>query len=120
MNIFANTVGMTFGTECRVAGGNEWDVWNNVEAHWVPTGVACNPVTGAWNHLTTQFQKNADNTLTFVSITLNGNTAVLNQTYAPFTVPSDWYGIVADFQLDGNSSMNSNTVYLDNFTFTYW
>ena len=120
MNIFANTVGMTFGTECRIAGGNEWDVWNNVEAHWVPTGVACNPINGGWNHLTTQFQKNANNTLTFVSITLNGKTAVLNQTYAPFVVPADWYGIVADFQLDGNQAMSSNTVYLDNFTFTYW
>ena len=36
INWFMHSVGITWGTECRVAGGNEWDTWDNVNAHWVP------------------------------------------------------------------------------------
>ncbi len=52
INWFMHSVGITWGTECRVAGGNEWDIWDNVNAHWIPTGIACNPVTNGWNHVT--------------------------------------------------------------------
>ena len=120
VNMFFNTIGMTFGTECRVAGGNEWDVWDNVNAKWAPTGTACNPVLNAWNHITINVQRGADNTLIFQSITLNGHTANLNKSYAPFTVPADWYGVVADFQMDGNYEQSANTAYLDKMSFMYW
>ena len=119
VNMFLNGVGMTFGTECRVAGGNEWDIWDNADAHWVATGVACNPVNG-WNQVTVQVQRDANNNLIFQSITLNGKTAVLNKTYAPFSVPASWYGVVCDFQMDGNYQQDAYAAYLDNTTLTYW
>jgi hypothetical protein len=120
VNMFFNTVGMTFGTECRVEGGNEWDVWDNVNAHWVATGVPCHPIDKGWNHVTLQLQRGENNTLIFQSITLNGTTAILNRSYAPFVVPADWYGVVTDFQMDGNFAQDENTAYLDNVSFTYW
>jgi hypothetical protein len=120
VNMFFNGVGMTFGTECRIEGGNEWDIWDNAAAHWVPTGVACNPVNNAWNHVTIDVQRDANNNLTFNSITLNGQTAVINKTYGPFPVPDSWYGVVCDFQMDGNYAQNAFNTYLDNTTFTYW
>jgi hypothetical protein len=120
VNMFFNGIGMTFGTECRIEGGNEWDIWDNVNAHWVATGVPCNPINQAWNHVTIHVQRDANNNLIFKSITLNGNTSVLNKTYAPFSVPTDWYGVVCDFQMDGNYAQDAYTAYLDNTTFTYW
>jgi hypothetical protein len=120
VNMFMNSVGMTWGTECRVEGGNEWDIWDNVNAKWVPTGVACNPVNGGWNHVTIDVQRGQDNTLLFESITLNGLTANINKSYAPFAVPADWYGITVNFQMDGNHAQSANTAYLDKFSFLYW
>lgn len=120
VNMYFNGIGMTWGHQCRIAGGNEWDIWDNVNAAWVPTGVACNPVIGGWNHLALQVQREADNTLLFQSITLNGATTSLSKTYPPFAVPQSWYGITVNYQMDGNFEQSANTTYLDNFSFTYW
>jgi hypothetical protein len=120
INMYMNSIGFLWGTQCRILGGHEWDIWDNVNAKWVPTGVACNPISGGWNHVTIQAQREADNTLLYESITLNGVTANLNKTYAPFAVPSNWYGVTANYQLDGNSKQAYYPTYLDNFTLTYW
>ena len=120
INMFLNSVGMTWGTQCRIEGGNEWDVWDNVNAIWKPTGVACNPVQGAWNHVTINVQREPDNTLRYESITLNGVTANINQTFKPFTVPSSWYGITVNYQMDGDYREASYSSYLDKFSFMYW
>ena len=120
INMYMSGVGMTWGNQCRIAGGNEWDIWDNVNGAWVPTGVACNPTIGGWNHVTIQAQREADNSLLFQSIELNGVTANINKTYPPFAVPQSWYGITVNYQMDGNFSQTADTTYLDNFTFTYW
>ncbi len=120
INMYTNSIGMLWGTQCRMAGGNEWDIWDNVNAQWVPTGVACNPTNGGWNHLTIQAQRGADNSVIYQSITLNGVTANLNKTYPPFFVPASWYGVTVNYQMDGNSKQAPNTTYLDNFSLTYW
>ena len=120
INMFpGGSVGMTWGTECRIAGGNEWDIWDNVQAKWLPTGYACNIATG-WNHVTVNAQRGPNNTLIYQSITLNGLTSNINKTYDPFVVPADWYGVTANFQMDGNHMQTPITSYLDNFSFTYW
>ena len=120
INMYMSGIGLTWGQQCRVAGGNEWDIWDNVNAAWVPTGVACNPIMGGWNHVTIQAQRESDNSLLFESIELNGATATINKTYLPFTVPESWYGITVNYQMDGNFSQSANTTYLDNLSFTYW
>ena len=120
INWFMNGVGITWGTECRIAGGNEWDVWDNTEAKWVPTGVPCNPVAHAWNHVTVNVQRGPDNEVIYQSIVLNGTVYNINQTYAPFQVPTSWYGITVNYQQDGNYKQDSYTNYLKNFSFMYW
>ncbi|MFZ0815220.1 MAG: Ig domain-containing protein, partial [Candidatus Sulfotelmatobacter sp.] len=74
INQFFDNQGFIWGHECRIAGGHEWDIWDNVNQHWVPTGIACNPNSNSWNHLTIQVQRTSDNQLLFQSITLNGVT----------------------------------------------
>jgi hypothetical protein len=118
INQFFNNLGFIWGHECRIAGGNEWDIWDNVTAHWVPTGVSCYPKSNAWNHLTIQVQRTANNQLLYQSITLNGVTSTLNQYYDPGSAVN-WYGITVNYQMDGNSQQSPYTVYLDNLTFSY-
>ena len=119
VNMFFNGVGMTFGTECRIAGGNEWDVWDNLNSRWVPTGISCYPNANSWNHLTIQVQRTSSNELLYQSITLNGVTHTLNQYYNHGSAPSSWWGVTINYQEDGNSSQTPYTVYLDDLTFTY-
>jgi hypothetical protein len=118
INQFFDNLGFIWGHECRIAGGNEWDVWDNVNQHWVPTGVACHPNNNAWNHLTIQVQRTSDNQLLYQSITLNGVTNTINKYYNPGSAPG-WHGVTVNYQMDGNYQQSPYSVYLDNLTFTY-
>lgn len=120
VNWFMNSIGMTWGTQCRIRGGNEWDLWDNVQAKWVATGMACKPLQGAWNHVTVSVQRLPNNTLLYKSITLNGVTSTLNKVYAPFAVPADWYGMTVNFQIDGDENQTPIKAYVDNFDLMYW
>jgi len=119
INQFYGSMGFIWGHECRVAGGNEWDIWDNQKAHWTPTGVPCHPNDNAWNHLTIKVQRTSNNQLLYESITLNGLTSNLNLTYPPGPAPADWYGVTINYQMDGNYRQDPYSVYLDNLTFTY-
>ena len=113
-----NGKGFIWGHECRIAGGNEWDTYDNVHKRWVPTGVPCNPKSNAWNHLVLQVQRTSGNQLVFQSITLNGVTHNLNITRNPGS--TSWNGITVNYQQDGNSSMQPYSIYLDKVNFTMW
>lgn len=119
INQFFGGMGFIFGHECRIAAGNQWDVWDNQNAKWVPTGVPCNPNGSAWNHVTLKVQRTSDNHLTYQSITLNGQTTTLNWTFEHGSAPGDWYGVTVNYQMDGNQHQDSYSVYLDNLTLTY-
>jgi hypothetical protein len=119
VNQFFNSTGFIWGHECRIAGGNEWDVWDNQSAKWTPTGVACNPLDNSWNHLTIQVQRTANNELLYKSITLNGQIHNLNLTFPAGTVASSWNGVTINYQMDGNFKQDPYAVYLDNLTFSY-
>ena len=119
INQFYGSMGFIWGHECRIAGGNEWDIWDNRKAHWTPTGVPCHPNDNAWNHLTIKVQRTASNELLYESITLNGVTNNLNLTYPPGSVPADWYGVTINYQMDGNNRQDPYSVYLDDLTFSY-
>jgi hypothetical protein len=115
-----NGVGMEWGTECNHLADGVWDIWNNVEARWVPTNVSCSLNNNAWNHVTIQVQRQSNNDLLYQSITVNGVTHTLNQTVAPFAVPGGWWGMTVNYQMDGNYKQAANTTYLDNLNITYW
>jgi hypothetical protein len=118
LNQFYDNLGFIWGHECRIAGGNEWDIWDNLNQRWVPTGIACNPIDNSWNHLTIQVQRTSSNQLLYQSITLNGVTSTVNQYYNPGSTPG-WWGVTVNYQMDGNSKQSPYTVYLDQLTFTY-
>ncbi len=118
INQFVNGYSFIWGHECRIAGGNEWDIWDNPAQHWHPTGIPCNPVSNAWNHLTLQVQRTSSNQLLFQSITLNGVTSTLNYSENPTT--TTWYGVTINYQQDGNSKQTPYSVWLDNLNFSYW
>ncbi len=118
INQFVNGQSFIWGHECRIAGGNEWDIWDNPGQKWHPTGIPCNPVNNAWNHLVIQAQRTSDNHLLFKSISLNGQTATLNYYESP--TPTTWYGITINYQQDGNYKQQPYSIWLDKVTFTYW
>jgi hypothetical protein len=119
INQYFDAMGFTWGHQCRIAGGNEFDIWDNVNWKWIPTGVACNPVNNHGNHLTLEVSRTWDNKLLYHSITLNGKTTVIDRYYPPFGVGS-WYGVTANYQMDGNYKQSSYSVYVDKFNLTYW
>jgi hypothetical protein len=120
INMYMNGVGMEWGTQCNHLADGAWDIWNNVEAKWVSTGVACSLNNGAWNHITVQVQRQSNNDLLYQTITVNGVTHNINQTVAPFPVPGGWWGMTVNYQMDGDYKQSPNTTYLDEFNFTYW
>lgn len=116
INQFTGGHSFIWGHECRIAGGHQWDVYDNVNHKWVPTGVSCNPLSGAWNHLIISVQRTSNNQLLYRSITLNGNTATLNHYENPNT--TSWNGVTINYQLDGSRAGTPYTVYLDKLNFT--
>ncbi|HEY1679177.1 MAG TPA: hypothetical protein VGG04_15780 [Candidatus Sulfotelmatobacter sp.] len=118
INQFVNGYSYIWGHECRIAGGNEWDIWDNVGQKWHPTGVSCKPLSGAWNHLVISVQRTTDNHLLFKSITLNGVTSNLNYYESPTT--TSWFGVTINYQQDGNYAQTPYSVWLDNLNFTYY
>lgn len=118
INQFFGGMGFIWGNECRIAGGNQWDVWDNQNARWTPTGIPCHPNSNSWNHVTIKVQRNADNTMQYNSVTLNGVTSTLNWSFGHGS-GSNWYGVTINYQMDGNQNQDSYNVYLDNLTFSY-
>lgn len=110
--------GFIWGHECRIAGGHEWDTYDNVNKKWVPTGVPCYPKNNAWNHLVIQVQRTSGNRLLYKSITLNGVKHTLNIYRYPGK--TGWNGITINYQQDGNSKMVDYAIVLDKVNFTMW
>lgn len=119
INQYFDGMGFTWGHQCEIAAGHQFDVWDNVHAHWVHTGIPCNPVSNSWNHLTLTVQRTPDNQLLYESITFNGVTSNLNMTFPPFSV-GDWYGVTLNYQEDGDYKQDPYSVYVDQLNLTYW
>ncbi len=117
INQFFGGHSFIWGHECRIAGGHQWDVWDNPAQAWHATGIPCNPVNG-WNHLIIKVQRSSSNALVFQSITLNGYTANTNYTSTP--TATTWYGITINYQQDGNYAQQAYSIWLDKLNFSYW
>lgn len=119
INQYLNGNGFTWGHQCRIAGGHEFDIWDNVNWKWIPTGIPCYPNNNAWNHLTLEVSRTWDNKLQYHAITLNGVRRVLDWYYPPFST-GDWYGVTINYQMDGNYQQDPYSVVVDKFSLTYW
>lgn len=120
INMYANGVGMEWGTECNHLDHKVWDIWDNVNAVWVPTSIPCVLYDKAWNHVVLQVQRQPNNDLLYQTLTVNGTVYNLNITVAPFPVPAGWWGMTVNYQMDGNYNQSPNVTYLDKTNFTYW
>jgi hypothetical protein len=120
VSMYFNGLSLIWGQQCRVTGGYEWDIWDNINNKWVSTGIPCHPVNNAWNHVTIQMQRESDNWLLFQSITLNGVTTPVNRYYQFSTAPSSWWGVTLNYQMDGNYNQTAYSTYLDGLSLTYW
>lgn len=121
VNQFFSSMGFIWGFQCQIAGvpQNFWYIWDNVNGTWVLTSATCNPVSNQWNHLRLTVQRTPTNNLLYQTISLNGLTQTLNQTYPHGTAPSNFYGVTINYQQDGNSVQDPYTIYLDNLIFGY-
>lgn len=117
INQFFGGKSFIWGHECRIAGGHQWDVWDNPAKKWHPTGIPCHPVNG-WNHLVIQVQRTSGNHLLFQSITLNGVKKSVNYTSSP--TGTHWFGVTINYQQDGNHQQQPYSIYLDKLNFSYW
>ena len=118
INQFVGGKSFIWGHECRIDGGHQWDTWSNPQQVWVPSGIPCNPISNAWNHLTINVQRTSDDHLLFRSITLNGYTANLNRYDTPTW--SSWYGVTVNYQMDSDYYKTPYSVFLDKLTFSAW
>jgi hypothetical protein len=117
INQFFGGKSFIWGHECRIAGGHEWDVWDNPNEKWVPTGIPCNPING-WNHVVIQVQRTSNNQLLFQTITLNGKTSTVNYVSNPRN--TNWFGVTINYQQDGNYRQQPYSIWLDKLNFSYW
>jgi hypothetical protein len=112
-------VKMIWGTQPSHRGDKTWDIYDNANSKWVSAGVPCKMVNG-WNHMTLHMQRKSDNTLIYQSITLNGTNYALNISNSPGKASASWWGLTVNYQMDGDSTPDANTTYLDIFSLTYW
>jgi len=115
INQFVNGRSLIWGHECRLAGGYQWDTWDNRAQHWVPSGIPCHPNANAWNHLVLTVERTSDNNLHFISINLNGNVANINR--YDYSTATNWYGITINYQQDGNYKQQPYSIWLDKVNF---
>lgn len=116
---FFDNLSLMFGTQCQIVNGSQWGIWDNAKGSWISTGIPCQPKSNYWNHLTLTFERTSSNDLLYKTVTLNGVTHTFSSTtYGPTSKPG-WYGLVLNFQLDGNYKQSPYGVYLDNLSITY-
>ena len=107
-----------FSVQCSYSKGI-FSVWDTAGAHWSPTSIPCQrPALNAWDHLTVNTLI-SNGKAVFLSLTFNGVTHAINQSFYPVT-KADSYSYGVHFQMDGNKSGAAYETYVDQLTFTAW
>jgi hypothetical protein len=107
-----------YGTQCSIRNHKTWDTWDNATLSWKPTAVACaQPTAFVWHHLTWEFKRTATSTI-FVGFTYDGVTHYINRTSSAKL--QNLKEIDVAIQLDGNSTMQSYSMWVDKMTLTAW
>ncbi len=119
INQYFNGMGFTWGHQCNIGNGHQFDIWDNVHSHWIHTGVPCNPVNNGGNHLTLQVQRTSDNQLLIPFHHLQwqhqGPRLVLSALLSVGTGMASR----SNYQEDGNSSQSPHSVRtVDRFNLT--
>ncbi|MBV9670408.1 MAG: hypothetical protein JOZ43_05580, partial [Acidobacteriales bacterium] len=118
LNQFVQGRSLIWGTQCNIRAGNHIDIWDNVNSHWVSTGIYCpvlQPYT--WHHWVIQAERTSSNTLRYVSVSLDGQTHYINSFWA--SKGTGWTGITVNFQLDGNYAQQPYSVWVNQLNMNY-
>jgi hypothetical protein len=119
VNQFVSGRSYIFGSQCSYRSAGTWDVWDNVNSHWVSTGIKCPALQAwAWNHVTLEFERTSDNKLHYISLTLNGTKHYLNWYYA--STATSWSGVTVNYQMDGNYAQTDYTTWVDKMQLNVW
>lgn len=106
-------------TQCSYINGN-WRLWDNGNAHWVDTAIACTrPTAYKWTKVVFE-GKRSSGKIVFVSITINGVKHYINRSFYPKKMSTSNSSITVHFQLNGDKYQTDYYVWGDNFTATYW
>ncbi len=108
-----------FGTQCDIRKTKQFDVWDDINQKFVPTGIACSaPSAYKWHHLVWEFQRTTDNRTKFISVTLDGVKHYINWSYATRSISASSLSVA--FQMDGNYQQTDYSTWLDKVKLTYW
>jgi hypothetical protein len=108
-----------FGTQCDLAGGHAWRMWDNIGKKWVASAAICpGPAAKTWNHLVFEFQRQPGGDVIFTAVTFNGQRSVVNLSMQHTADSSS--GLDVAYQLDANGSGTPYSVWLDKVSVTYW
>jgi hypothetical protein len=107
-----------FSVQCSYYKG-VFSVWDTAGARWSATTIPCKrPALNAWDHLTVNTEI-SNGKAVFDSLTFNGITYAIQQSFYPVSKPSS-YSFGVHFQMDGNRAGNAYDAYVDRLTFTAW
>lgn len=119
VNQSANGKHFIFGTQCDIRKTKQWDVWDDINKKFVPTGISCAaPSAYKWHHLILEFERTTDNRTKFVAVTLDGSKHYINMSYA--TRATSASSLSTAFQMDGNYMQADYSTWLDKVTLKYW
>ncbi len=117
VNQTASGLKYIFGTECDIAAGNAWRVWDTANARWTASGATCQVNQNSWNHLTWELER-VNGMTHFIAVTLNGYRQVVDKYY--WAKPWSGSEINVAFQMDGNWNETNYQVWLDKVALYYW
>jgi len=119
VNQFVDGKSFIFGSQCSYRARSTWDIWDNVNSHWISTGVVCPiPQAYAWNHIVLEFERTSDDKLRYISMTMNGVKHYLNWYYAP--TATTWSGVTVNYQMDGDYRQDNYSTWVDKMSLVYW
>jgi hypothetical protein len=108
-----------YATQCDIRGTGVWRIWGHTTMHWVATSAPCPvPAPNAWNRLSWEFARTADNKVVWVAVTLNGQRSEINQSFDAFTASGS--GIDVAFQMDSDGGPTPWSVWVDNISLSEW
>ena len=109
----------SFNTQCDLAGGQVWRVWDPVGGKWVASAVKCpRPAANTWNHLVWELERDSGGNVVFTAVTLNGVRGLVNMSMPHGSDSSS--GVDIAFQADANMAATPYSVWLDKVSLTFW
>lgn len=126
--VVSNGQTVIYGFQCDGASGT-WDYTRNsgtpqkFNDAWVHSNASCNPrnwKVNTWHHVQISYSRDNSGNVTYHYVALDGAKQSINVT-VPSSFALGWgSSLLTNFQVDGQGSSGSATVYLDDLTISRW